>query len=71
MVETWCTGTPAWFNTIRNYSVVNLDGIPAIGRGRDKRGICLFVKKGVRLSGITIERVDFGEYVSMTVNDSF
>lgn len=51
-VETWCTAMPSWIADCVQYQVVWLDGMVSAGRGRDKRGICVFVKKGIRISGI-------------------
>ncbi len=35
--------------------------------GRDRRGICVFVKKHIRISGVVKERVEWGEYISFVM----
>lgn len=67
-LETWEIAQPPH---IDSYNCIHLAAIPATNnRGRNLRGISVFVKKSLRLSGIRTERTSFGEYVSLVLNDN-
>ena len=70
-VKTWCIDTPTWCFSISDYYIVKLYGIVTTSKGRDKRGIILFIKRGVPISSVFTELTDFGEYMSLVVNDNF
>lgn len=68
LTETWKITAPTISN---NYNCVHLAALPATNnRGRNIRGIDVFIKKSLRISGIRMERTSFGEFVSFIVNDN-
>lgn len=66
-VESWELTVPDWH---RNYHCIHLAARPATaGKGRNSRGIVVFVKKTIRVSGIEVQRVEFGDVVQFMLND--
>jgi hypothetical protein len=50
--ETWCESLPTWCTSLHDYQVLSLPAYRNYSRGRAMRGLCVFVKKHLRVSGI-------------------